>query len=221
MVLVVGGTTAEYGLLQGYGHHQGLILLAFLISVWALWPHRAQLQGPSGNRRWLHHSLLLALLVTFGWHSTWSFHSIRSDWAGPYSGARDAAQFLKSVKAEKIGYTGHLYWTVGVQPYFGHNIFINYGGPESPASFHFAPDFNERAGGEMSPLAVVNGPPFIVVAPEESPQELIPRIQKVRSLNFILVHYSPGTRFFKGTLGMPALYLIFQRVGSAGTPHQP
>jgi hypothetical protein len=139
---------------------------------------------------------MATLILTFGWACTWSYTAMRNDWAGPYTGARDAAEYLKSVHADKLGCNGYLYWAVGVQPYFDHNIFLNYGGPEVPAAYHFSSDFRKRAD-VLTEWQAENGPPFMLVGDEVSPQQAIPMIESYRSVNYLLVHYSAGRRFIQ------------------------
>ena len=100
---------------------------------------------------------------------------------------------------------------VAVQPYFDHNIFLNYGGPGAPASYQFSVEFSQRADILWESQAL-NGPPFIVVGDEISAEQAIPMIQSYRSVNYVLVHYSDGTRFFKGPLGPHSSYFIFERL---------
>ena len=214
LLFTVGGTALEYGFLRGFGHHQGLITIGFVVFLWAAWPPAEQVHALSINSKLLHQAFLAAALLIFAWQCAWSYNAIRADWAGPYSGALDAARFLKSVHADTLGCTGYGYWAVGVQPYFDHNIFLNYGGPHSPASYHFSLDFARRAT-HITDWQAQNGPPFLVVSLEETPQQALPAIQLLRSLNYILIHSSDGTRFFKGSFGVNSLYLIFERTDFA------
>ena len=210
LVLTVGGSAFEYGFLRGFGHHQGLITIAFVVFLWAAWPRAEEISQMPHFPKALHQALLTVLLFTFGWQCTWSYQAIRGDCAGPYSGARDAAEYLKSVHAEKLGIGGYTFWAVGIQPYFSHNIFLNYGAPNSPALYHFSIDFEKRAGVLMQ-SEMEDGPPFIVFAPEMNPEQAAPMIEEFRSLNYVLVHYSDGTRFFKGLPGPHSPYFIFER----------
>jgi len=210
MILSVGGAALVYGFLRGYPHHQGLITIAFVVTLWALWPISAQLDGLPRDSRRLHQGVLAILVVMFAWHCTWSYSAIRRDWAGSYSGARDAAMFLKSVHADQVGVRGYSYWAVGVQPYFDHNIFANVGGPDSPAARHFSFEGARRTD-FIDPLEIQSGPPFVLISTETSLEAVAPAIERFWSWNYRLVYSSDGTRFFKNTQGVHALYLIFAR----------
>lgn len=218
--LSVGATALEYGFVRGYTQHQGLITIAFVVFLWAVWPSIRQIESLPGRQKLLHQVVVGALVLTFAWQCTWSFSSIRNDWAGPYTGARDAAQFLQSVHADQLGCIGFGFWAVGVQPYFDHNIFLNYGAPESPASQHWSNDFYNRAN-VISQKAIQDRPAFILVADEESFQQVTPMIEGFKTWNYRLVHYSEGNRFFKNTKGIPSLYLIFQREDPAQPTQMP
>jgi hypothetical protein len=216
----VGATSLEYGFLWGFGHHQGLITIAFAIFLWAVWPSAQELAKMQQFPKWVHQTFLAALLIVFGWQCTWSYKAIRGDWARPYSGALDAAQYLKSVHAENVGVAGYTFWAVGIQPYFDHNIFLNYGAPSYPANYHFSIDFDKRANAATE-LQLQNGPPFIVFAQEMDPQEAGPIVQQFRSYNYVLVHLSDGNRFFKGAPGPHAPYFIFEKIDFALAAQKP
>jgi hypothetical protein len=211
LILSVGGTALEYGFVRGYSQHQGLITIAFVVFLWVAWPSAEQLEGLTGNSKSLQQALLVALVLTFAWHCTWSYSAIRNDWAGPYTGATDAARFLKSVHADERGCNGFGFWAVGVQPYFDRNIFLNYGGPDAPASQHWSIEFYNRAN-VLSLEKLKNRPRYLLVADEESLQQVMPMIEGFKTSGYELIHYSDGTKFFKNELGAHSLYLIFERV---------
>jgi hypothetical protein len=210
LVLGVGGTAAVYGVVWGFGHHQGMITIAFVVFLWAAWPTSEDFAALTIQSKWIHRALLTSLILTFAWHCTWSYTAIRKDWSRPYSGALDAAKFLKSVHADELGARGYNYWAIGVQPYFDHNIFTNVGGPDAPASRHSSLEADRRVQ-TMYPDEIQTGSPFIVLALEEPPGGTTWAIDRLAKFNYRLVHTSDGTRFFKNTDGRHALYLIFAR----------
>jgi hypothetical protein len=214
LILIVGGMTFEYGFLRGFSHHQGLITIAFVVFAWAMWPQPGDTAKMPEFSRIIHYAFAAVLTLTFAWQCTWTYAAMKADWAGPYSGARDAAQYLKSVHAEKLGIAGYTFWAVALQPYFDHNIYLNYGGPAAPARYHFAFDFEKHAGQVMS-SQLQDGPAFLVYAPEVTPQDAVPIVQDFRTCNYVLVHYSPGTKFFKSNSATPSPYFIFERADFA------
>ena len=213
LILSIGGTAFEYGFLRGYSQHQGLITVAFVVFLWTAWPIASEMASFSSSSLWLHKSLATAVSILFAWQCAWSFQSIRREWASPYTGASDAATYLKSMNADQFGCIGIGFWAVGIQPYFNHNMFDNYGGPRDPASHHWSIDFYNRS--DVLSLAQVRSRPrYIVVADEESLQEVQPLIDGFKLWNYRLIHVSDGTRFFKDALGPHSLYLIFEREDS-------
>ena len=58
LILSVGGTALEYGFVRGNTQHQGLILIAFVVSLWTLWPTTSQLPQLRRNGYWTHQFLL-------------------------------------------------------------------------------------------------------------------------------------------------------------------
>jgi hypothetical protein len=55
----------------------------------------------------------------------------------------------------------------------------------------------------------------------ESPPQASPMIESYRSVDYVLVHYSDGTRVFKGTPGVHASYFIFEKIDFVGGIRQP
>ncbi len=217
LLATVGGTSLEYGFVRGYAHHQGLITIAFVVFLWAAWPDKVELSALPQFPKLCHTVMYAALLLTFAWHCSWSYRAVRGDWTGPYSGAKDAAQYLKLIHADERGLGGYLFWSVAVQPYFDHNIFVNYGPPSAPAYYHFSIGFEKRVNTLMASQAL-NGPPYLIFADEFlNTRDALPMIRSLRSVNYALVHFSDGTKFFKGQPGVHSCYFIFQRIDFAGS----
>jgi len=66
--------------------------------------------------------LLLCLCAVNVWDAVVVIHR---EYLYPYSGAEDAAKYLKSVGADRGSIFGFFYGMVGVQAYFDHNILAN------------------------------------------------------------------------------------------------
>ena len=209
LLATVGSTSFWYGFVRGFGHRQGLITIAFVMFLWAAWPTEQQLAELHQFRKVLHYAFVAVVLATFAWHCSWSVNAVCGDWAGPYSGAKDAADYLKSVHAYEEGCNGYGFWSVAVQPYFDHNIFLNHGGPQAPAFHHFGVAFEWRVN-HLEEWEARNGPPFIVFALEDLTAAAVVR-SDVESWDYRLVHVADGNRFFKSGSGVHALYLIFER----------
>ncbi|MGA3316956.1 MAG: hypothetical protein ABSC64_11025 [Candidatus Korobacteraceae bacterium] len=211
LVLIIGmcGTGLIYGFLRGAQHHQGLILLSLVTGLWVGWPSPEEQAALQGHSLYLHRIVLVTFIFVFAWQLRWSYTAIRNDWAGSYSGARDTAMFLKSVHADEAGCSGFLYWTVGVQPYFPHNIFENLGGPSAHAYIHNSVSYAEQINNlRYSQLKSR----FLVFSFAKRLAQVEPLIQLVNEHGYRLVYYANGSAFFKDRAGEPQLYLVFERV---------
>lgn len=219
MLVAVGGTTLIYGFLRGARHHEGLILIALLTAIWAVWPKPEELAGLPNASRHLHAVLVATLSLLFAYQTYWSVVAIRNDWKGPYSGAPDAAMFLKSIQADTKGCYGYNFWIVGLQAYFDHNILANFGGPAAPAYYHNALDFHNSVAGWPAFLNRNVNPACVVMSIALDPNEsFYPATNYIVSQGYELVHISDGTAFFKDEPGEHQLYLIFMR--QPGVPEQ-
>jgi hypothetical protein len=210
MLPSVLGMAAVYGFLRGGQHHVGLVLVAFIVCVWMLWPDAEIFSTFSNDRRGVHLAFMVAFAMLIGWQVTWSYVAIRNDWAGNYSGARDAAMFLKSVNAEQQGCSAFFFYPVGVQPYFDHNIFENYGGPNASAFFHHSLGFARKVT-VLTPAKL--GSRYVLLAVNDrSEQSRLRQTAFMEQFGYRLAFYSEGSEFFENTLGEPQVYFVFERV---------
>jgi len=212
MLSAVGGTALIYGFLRGTRHHQGLILIALLTAIWAVWPTKEELACSPKASSHLHAVLVVTLSLLFAWHTYWSAVAIRNDWRGAYTGAQDAAMFLKSIHADSAGCNAYNFWLVGVQPYFDHNIFANLGGPDASAFYHQTTDFTNSIAGWPAFVNRKNNPPCMLFSFALNWRENIgPMVEYIKAQGYQLVHVSDGTAFFKDEPGERQLYLFFVR----------
>jgi hypothetical protein len=107
--------------------HWGLVFVALVGILWMDWPAPKDQVLPAPGQP---HSpawraiLSLVLLAVVAEQAAWSLRAIRTDFAGEYSGDRDAARFLAGrIAGKKVA--GFEFYAVGVQPYFSSNIFAN------------------------------------------------------------------------------------------------
>ena len=143
---------------------------------------------------------------------------IRHEYLYPYSGAEDAANYLKSVRADGGPIFGYLYGVVGVQAYFDRNIFSN-----SPTTYfhHGLPLY-----GTNIDLAEVDrvAPRYVIIFTEQ-PQLLMDSgvLDSFLASGYTMVHFSDGYQFNKRTVYVRQAYLIFRRTDSESTrwPLQP
>ena len=209
MLASVLGTAAIYGFLRGAQHHIGLVLLAFVVSIWVVWPTAEDISKASIEAGSVHSVFVVSLSLILAWQCVWSYRAIRNDWAGPYSGAQATAAFLKSVDAERHGCSAFFYMEVGVAPYFDHNIFQNLGGPGAPSYFHHSLAYARR---------VINLVPenmrsrFVVLGVNYPIVEAGNLISIMHNSGYQVAFTADGSAFFKNKRGEDQVYLVFERM---------
>jgi len=198
--------SALYSLIHGYAHHHGTLFVVAITAVWIAWPTTWERRGFNvlqQRAQWAMTALLLGLCALNVWDGV---VAIRHEYLYPYSGAEDAANYLKSVGADSEKIVGFLYGVVGVQAYFDHNILANI----PTAYYHhgtplrgFDLDINEFRG--------IN--PEYVVAFTEQPQLMMDfGIPPIRAEGYEIVHVSDGYMLYKRGVYVRQVYLILGRV---------
>jgi len=224
LLIAVGCNAFIYGFLRGTFQHQGLMLIALLSVLWSLWPTSTEVDEAARPFFLLHRALLTTLIAVFALQTFWSAIAISNDWRAAYSGAGETAAFLKAIGADKQGCNGYNYWAVAVQPYFDHNIFGNYGGPQAPAFFHNSESFFTNSADFMSFKKSHPTPPYVVVSLAKHYGEWGEAnscVDYMRKAGYDLIHASEGFTFFKNTTGEGQLYLVFARKSATANAGKP
>ncbi|NOY23545.1 MAG: hypothetical protein GXO70_08565 [Acidobacteria bacterium] len=106
--------------------HGGLLFVLLIFVLWISYPtgeEKISVTDKVGRR------YRTAFLVVFGCtlsiHIIWGIRAIRYDLKNSYSGSQSCANALKSAGLDSAGLYMIGYNTMGVQPYFDRNIFIN------------------------------------------------------------------------------------------------
>ena len=130
----------------------------------------------------------------------------RNDYLYPYSGAEDAANYLRSVGADREKIIGFLYGAVGIQPYFDRNILANF-----PATYyHQGLPF---VGLELDINEFRRMSPDYVVAFTEQPQMMMQYdIPALAAERYEIVHFSDGYMIYKRGVYVRQCYFILRRV---------
>ena len=157
---------ALYVAVHGYAHHQGTVTIAALAGLWIAWPtpeERVRFNVFEGRAT---QGMVLLLLLFCGIQIWDSAVAIHHEYLYPYSGAEDAAKFLKSENADKRPIFGFSYGVAGIQAYFDHNIFSNI----PTAYFHHGlPLYGKNLDlGEITQVS----PGYIVIF-DEDPQRIL------------------------------------------------
>ena len=194
-----------YAAIHGYSHHHGTVFIAAITGLWIAWPTTQEEQAFTKEQRWALQGIVGLLVCLFALNIWDAAVAIRHEYLYPYSGAEDAARYLKSVGAEEKGVFGYLYGMVGVEAYFDHNIEKN----RPTAYFHHGMPL---IGTMLDVDAVQSVAPEYVVFFTEQPQLMIDRISRpMDNLGYQLVHFSDGYLLYKRGVYVRQSYFIFRR----------
>lgn len=204
-ILPVGVLIAFYGVVHGFAHHHGTVFLAAITGLWIAWPEREEWLAFSSYEQlalMAVKGLLLILCAINIWDSA---VVIRREYLYPYSGAKDAARYLKAVGADRGPMFGLLFGVAAVQAYFDHNIFIN-----NPTAYfhHGLPLYGTWL--DVDLLERVK--PEYVVAYSMEPELMIQTgVGELTSRGYELVHFSDGYYLYKRSVFEREVYFIFRR----------
>jgi len=206
-VLGVGSMIAVYGFIHGYAHHQGTAFVAAVGVIWIAWPTKAEAERFNTSERWEQHgmaALLVCLIVINIWDSA---VVLKREYLYPYSGAPDAAKYLKSVGADQKPMFGFLMGVVAVQAYFDDNRFAN-----MPTSYfhHGVP----VAGNNLDVDELHRVWPEYIVAYSHEPELMMQYgIPLLTAEGYQIVHFSDGYYLYKRGVYERDVYFILRRTG--------
>ncbi len=208
--LPVGALIALYVVVHGYAHHQGTVTIAALAGLWIAWPTAEERAACNMFERRATQGMVLLLLLFAGIQIWDSAVAIHHEYLYPYSGAEDAAKFLKSENAQQGPMFGFSYGVAGIQAYFDHNIFSNI----PTAYFHHGlPLYGKNL--DLGEIAQVS-PGYIVIF-DEDPQRILDLhvIDGLASVGYAMVHFSDGYQFYRRGVYVRQTYFIFKRTNAA------
>jgi hypothetical protein len=207
--LPVGAMIALYAVVHGAAHHHGTAFVAFIAALWIAWPTEQEYRSFDLRDRWAIRGMT-ALLVCLCTINLWDAAvAIQRERLYPYSGAEDAANYLKSVRADKGPIFGFLYGMVGVQAYFDHNILANV----PTAYFHHGLPL-EGTSLDAAKLRQMN--PEYVVAYTQDPELMMQAgIPQLTAQGYEIVHFSDGYYLYKRAVFEREVYFILRRRDSA------
>jgi hypothetical protein len=195
-----------YTFIHGYAHHQGAVFVAAITSIWIAWPTMQEQRTLGVRQLWYLRGMALVLAIMIALNIWDSAVVIDREYRYPYSGAEDAAQYLKSVGADRQVIFGYLFGVVGVQAYFDHNIFANL----PTAYFHLGAPFR---GSKLDVDELRRRNPEYIVAYSDSPQIMMDTDGPVwTSLGYKLVHFSDGYYLYRNLVYERESYFIYRRV---------
>ena len=207
--LGVGLQLALYSFLYGTAHHHGTAFVAAIAGLWIAWPTDEERKTFSlVESRMLVGitSLLLCLCAVNIWDGA---VTIERDYLYPYSGAEDAANYLKSVGADRRSIFGFAFGSSAVQPYFEHRIYANI-----PTSYIHNGQPGYGFWLDAKELQRVN-PEYIVVFSPNPEATLRSDEAAWESYGYKLAHFSDGYYFYKREIYERETYFIYRRVYAA------
>ena len=208
-VFPVGLLIAFYGAIHGAAHHHGTVFVAGIVGLWIAWPTEQEKRTFKAHEQlglMAVNGLLLLLCAINIWDAAVVIHR---EYLYPYSGAEDAAKYLKSVGADRGPMFGLLFGTVAVQAYFDHNIFVN----NPTAYFHHGLPLD---GTYLDVDLLHRVKPQYVVAYSMDPELMLQTgVGELTSRGYELVHFSDGYYLYKRAVFEREVYFIFQRVPEA------
>ncbi len=214
-VLPAGLLIALYSIVHGYPHHHGTLVIATITVLWIAWP-TAEEQSSFGRRQKWELLAMVALLLLFCAVNIWDAAVVvKREYLYPYSGAKDAADYLKSVGAERAPMFGFVYGVTGVQAYFDHNIFAN----TSTSYFHHGWPMQ---GYELDPIELFRVKPEYVLVYSVEPDLMVRMgVSELTSRGYDFVHFSDGYYLYKQAVYQRESYFIFRRVHPSGEQTPP
>jgi hypothetical protein len=211
-VLPVTALLLFYGFVHGAAHHHGTVFIAAIAGLWIAWPSAGeQLAFDLVKRGGLMAASALLLILCF--FNVWDgVVAIQHEYLYPYSGAKDAADYLTNVQAERWPLFGFLHGVVAIQAYFDHNIFAN-----NPHSyFHHGLPLSTTVL-DVDELNRVK--PEYIVAYSDAPQVMLANgAKELNALGYQFVHFSDGYYLYKRGVFERETYFIFRRVAHDVAP---
>lgn len=204
-IVPVGLLIVFYGAIHGAAHHHGTVFIAAITGLWIAWPspqEKLALPAKEQIAMMAVNGLLLILCAVNVWDSA---VVIKREYLYPYSGAQDAAKYLKAVGADRGPMFGILFGVVAVQAYFDHNIFAN----NSTAYFHHGLPLDAAL---LNVDLLYQVKPEYVVAYSMDPELMLRTgVGELTSRGYELVHFSDGYYLYKRSVFEREVYFIFRR----------
>jgi hypothetical protein len=189
----------------GFAHHHGTLFVTAVAGLWIAWPTEDERRAFSVTERRTTQAMIALLACLFGINVWDAAVAVRNEYLLPYSGAEDAAKYLKSVGAVGKPMLGYTYRVVGVQAYFDHNIFANL----PTAYYHDGLPLPARSLDGEEILAA--NPEYLVVHSSNPDFDRRWMDDGLNTLGYKLVHSSVGYMLFKRSVYERTTYFIYRR----------
>jgi hypothetical protein len=202
----VGTMLLFYGKVHGAPHHHGTAFVAALMVLWVAWPGELERRAFNLTETRALQGMI-ALLICICGINIWDAAIVAyREYRYPYSGAEDAANYIKAVDADKRPMFGFLMGVAGVQAYFDRNILTNI-----PTTYfhHGTPVVGTNL--DIDQLRTVS-PEYILVYTQDPGLTLKVNIPTLAAEGYEIVHFSDGYYLYKRAVFERDTYFILRRV---------
>ena len=176
--------------------HRGLLFLAWLFAMW--------IAARSARLTWPAASALVAVIAIQGY---WTVATVAYDWRYPYSGAKEAAEFIHAKRLEDSGMYAIGYACTAVQPYFRANIFANLNGGKGPAFWDWSSRNHSLA--DLTRLSEFH-PEYVLVGYTGVTEKMIWNNEVQRNGYRFLRHFD-GSLFWRTGILEPDAFDLYRR----------
>ena len=195
-----------YSFVHGYPHHHGTVFIATLAAAWIAWPSGEEQYQFANASVWGARVMVALLFCLCAVNILDAAVVIRREYLYPYSGAADAAKYLKDVQADKAPMFGFLFGTNAVQAYFERKLFANI----STSYYHNGIPLE---GFSVSDDDLRRIKPEYIVSYSAEPQLMMDTgVPLLEARGYRMVHFSDGYYLYKRAVYQRETYFIFRRL---------
>ena len=205
-VTCVGTMILFYAKIHGAPHHHGTAFVAALTVFWIAWPSAAERRVFGLVETRCLRGITALLLCLCGLNVWDAAIVIYREYLYPYSGAKDAAEYLRSAGADQHPMFGFLMGVAGVQAYFDHNVLSNI-----PTTYfhHGTPEAGTNLDVDQLRSAA---PQYILIYTQDPDLTMRVNIPTLMAEGYAIDHFSDGYYLYKRAVFERETYFILRRV---------
>jgi hypothetical protein len=179
--------------------HEGMPLLAWIFALW--------ISGRAAKPKWIQIPAVVAMVGVIAVQGYWAYETTAYDWENPYSGARNAASYLREHKIDQAGIEGFGFACVALQPYFDRNIFSNFRNGNASAYWDWSEAW--RNFGELE--EVNEKKPAYVIVGYKTEEDKILMGRAIRKSGYQLVRNFEGSLYWHDDVLEPDGFDLYKR----------
>jgi hypothetical protein len=193
--------------------HYGAITVCLVTALWIAWPPVGERSDGGRLDRWMQSGMAVVLSLVCVSQLPWTAAAVRYDFRAPYTGAYDAAKYIKSVGADQHRIYAYGFSSVALLPYFDRQIFANQLTLDQTAFWRW--NKANRIDQEFQRVGI-DEPDYLVLS-IKSPEHLVADAASLElqdwlaQFGYSLVHSSPGALFWETKPWETDSYLIYHR----------